>query len=70
MSANSYNLSVTYTNADNLINQRRELLTITSADNTDIVSVTETLTLERLINMTKEAVVRRSFKTNYWKWYV
>ena len=70
LSTNSYTLSVIYTNTDNLINQRSELPTITSADNTDIISITETLTLERLINMTKGAVVRQSFKTNYWKWYV
>ena len=41
-SANSYNLSVMYTNADNLVNKRSELLTIISADNPDIICITET----------------------------
>lgn len=35
-SANLCNLSVMYTNADNFINKRSELLTIISADNSDI----------------------------------
>ena len=42
-SANSCNLSVIYTNADNLINKRSELLTIISADNPDIICITKTL---------------------------
>ena len=32
-----------YTNADNLINKSSELLTIISADNPDIICITETL---------------------------
>ena len=35
-SANLCNLSVMYTNVDNFINKRSELLTIISADNPDI----------------------------------
>ena len=42
-SANSCNLSVMYTNADNLINKTSELLTIKSPDNPDIVCITKTL---------------------------
>ena len=42
-SANSRDLSFMFTNADNLINKRSELLTIISADNPDIICITETL---------------------------
>ena len=40
--ANLCNLSVMYTNADNLINKRSELLTVISADNPDIICITKT----------------------------
>ena len=43
LSANLHNLSVIYTNADNLINKRSELLTIASSDNPDIICINETL---------------------------
>ena len=43
LSVNSCNLSVMYTNADNLINKRSELPAIISADNSDIICITETL---------------------------
>ena len=42
-SANSCNLCGMYTNAENLINKRSELLTIISTDNPDIICITETL---------------------------
>ena len=40
-SANSCSLSVMYANADNLIKKRSELLIIISADNPDIICITE-----------------------------
>ena len=43
LSANSCDLSIKYTNADNLINKRSELLTVISADNPVIICITEML---------------------------
>ena len=42
LSANSCHLSAMYTNTDNLTNKRNELLTIISAANLDLISITET----------------------------
>ena len=41
--ANSCSLSVMYTNTDNVINTKSELLTIISADNPNIICITKTL---------------------------